>query len=57
MSDRVPLVLKLEDWPQADRSAWESLFADGDIFDGAGPCRGWSAVSRKKRAQGYGQWL
>lgn len=43
--------------PQADKSAWEALFAQGDIFDGAGPCRGWSDATRVMRQQGYGPWL
>lgn len=57
MTNTTPLVLKFEDWPQADRSAWESLFATGDMFDDAGPCQSWSDGSRKMHNQGYGQWL
>lgn len=57
MLESTPLVLKFEDWPQADRSAWDALFAGGDIFDASGPCRHWSEGSRQKRQQGYSQWL
>lgn len=57
MADRIPLVLKFEDWPQPDRSAWDALFAPGDLFDDLGPCQSWTEGSRRKRRQGYGQWL
>ena len=52
-----PLILKQVHWPDADRLAWEALFAEGDILDGAGPCCHWSEGSRKKREQSYGHWL
>lgn len=57
MADPIPLVLKFEDWPRADKAAWNSLFTPGDIFDGQGPCANWSDGSRAKRRQSYGQWL
>ena len=52
-----PLILKRTYWPDPDRLAWETLFAEGDILDGAGPCFRWSEGSRKKREQTYGHWL
>lgn len=57
MADPIPLVLKFEDWPRADKAAWDSLFTPGDIFDGQGPCANWSDGTRTKRRQSYGQWL
>lgn len=57
VTDHIPLVLKHEHWPQADKSAWKALFTSGDIFDDIGPCRDWSDGTRRKRRQGYGQWL
>lgn len=57
MTKVLPLVLKYEDWPQADKTAWDALFTPGDICDDEGPCLYWSAGSRTKRRQGYGQWL
>lgn len=57
MTKNIPLVLKYQDWPQADKSAWDAMFAEGDIFDDAGPCMNWSHGSRVKRQQSYGQWL
>jgi len=57
MTNPIPLVLRYQDWPQADKFAWDALFAEGDIFDGTGPCASWSDGSRKKRCQSYGYWL
>ncbi len=55
MTDRIPLVLKFDDWPPADRTAWDDLFASNDPFEDNGPCQHWSAGSRRKREQGYPQ--
>ncbi|MBO6899632.1 MAG: tyrosine-type recombinase/integrase [Shimia sp.] len=57
MPKQIPLVLKYDDWPQADKSAWDALFAPGGLFDDAGPCQAWSEGTRTKHGQGYGQWL
>ncbi|SHK50534.1 Phage integrase family protein [Shimia gijangensis] len=57
MANLIPLVLKYEDWPQVDRSAWDALFTVGKFFEESGACVEWSEGSRKKRRQGYGQWL
>ncbi|WP_170530488.1 site-specific integrase [Ruegeria arenilitoris] len=57
MTNPIPLVLLYQNWPQADKTAWDALFAEGDIFDGTGPCASWSEGSRKKRCQSYGYWL
>lgn len=57
MTDRTPLVLKFEAWPNLDRVAWDSLFLAGDFFDDVGPCQNWSEGGRAKRCQSYGQWL
>lgn len=57
MTDRIPLCLKLNDWPDADRVAWFGLFAADGHFDDGGPCHDWSEGSRKMRNQSYGQWL
>lgn len=57
MANRIPLVLKHEDWPQADKTAWDALFVAGGRFDDTAPCVNWSDGTRQKRRQGYGQWL
>ncbi|MEP1197932.1 tyrosine-type recombinase/integrase [Tateyamaria sp.] len=56
-TEAFPFVLKQDNWPQADRTAWDDLFADGGLFDDSGRCRHWSEGTRTKRRQGYGQWL
>ena len=57
MTDHIPLVLKLDNWPGVDQSTWKDLFLSGGPFDDVGPCAKWSDGSRKKRSQSYGQWL
>lgn len=52
-----PLILKMEYWPHNDKAAWNALFIEGDIIDGAGPSVNWTEGSRIKRAQSYGTWL
>ena len=32
-----PVYLPLRVWPTKDRAAWDGLFAEGDVLDGAGP--------------------
>ncbi len=50
-------VLRAALWPQADRTAWNAAFDEGDIFDGRGPAAHWSAGSRRSVASGYGRWI
>ena len=57
MSDHTPLVLKYDDWPEADRAAWDNLFTVGALFEDDGPCSHWAKGSRNMRRQSYGQWL
>ena len=57
MTERIPFVLKYNDWPSADRIAWIAFYTDEGIFDDEGPFRHWSEGSRTKRRQSYGQWL
>lgn len=57
MTDCIPLVLKYDDWSDADRFAWDNLFTVGTLFTDDGPCQDWSKGSRKMRCQSYGQWL
>lgn len=50
--------LKVEDWPEADRLAWEAAMQPGDIIDGTvGPGHHWSDQTREKYRKGYGRWL
>ncbi len=49
--------LPLNDWPAADQTLWQSVIADGDIFDGQGPGANWapSTIANTRKAVGY--WL
>lgn len=50
--------LKVEEWPETDRLAWETAMQPGDILDGTvGPGHHWSDQTRKKYRKGYGRWL
>ena len=48
---------RLEEWPAGDRLAWEALFAEGDILDGAGPARHWRPATGTSNRKAYAQWL
>jgi integrase/recombinase XerD len=50
--------LKLEDWPEGDRAAWEAALAPGDLLDGTmGAAHHWSPDTRDHRRKAYGRWL
>ncbi len=50
----LPLAL----WPAADRTAWDSLFVEGDILDGTvGPGTLWKPTTQINYRQSYGRWL
>lgn len=56
--DPLRCCLKLADWPEQDRNAWEAAFAPGDLLDGTvGPAHHWSIDTREKYRKGYGRWL
>lgn len=52
-----PLILKLADWPVADREAWPKLFEDTGLFDEEGSFAGWAEPTRRAAEERYGQWL
>lgn len=49
--------LPWHDWPTADRSAFEALFAKGSLLDDRGPLAHWRAPSRDAMKRQYGFWL
>lgn len=57
MPEIIPLVLRYESWPMADRDAWDRLFQTAGWFDDGGAGHRWSPGTRSKFAQSYGQWL
>ena len=50
--------LKLEEWPEADREAWDAALVPGDLLDGTmGIGHQWCSATREKYRKGYGRWL
>jgi site-specific recombinase XerD len=52
-----PIYLPVQDWPAQDQSAWDAMFADGDVFDSAGAARHWAKATRRTNHQHYARWL
>ncbi len=45
--------LKLEEWPEADRLAWDAALAPGDLLDGTmGAGHHWCSATREKYRKG-----
>lgn len=51
------LVMRLDDWPQADRQIWATLMRTGGPFDDPGALAHLRATSRGTLERGYGRWL
>ncbi len=51
------LVMRFEDWPDADRDAWTAAILSGDILDGQGPAAHWRPATRRTNFEHYGRWL
>ena len=50
--------LRVAEWPERDRIAWERALAPGDILDGTiGPGFHWRPQTQEKYRKGYGRWL
>ncbi len=49
--------LRVCDWPEPDRRAWESCLQQGDPLDPGGLGSNWAPLTRRKNAKGYGRWL
>lgn len=50
--------LRVGEWPEGDRLAWEAAIQPGDLLDGTvGPAFHWSKATQRKRRKGYGRWL
>jgi integrase len=60
MRNRVPgdkVELPFQEWPVADRHAWDALFAHGDPLEDAGAGRHWAASTRTTNRRHYARWL
>jgi integrase/recombinase XerD len=49
--------LKLRDWPEPDRLAWEAAIAQGSLLDEGGLASRWRESTRKTVQDAYGRWL
>ena len=49
--------LPFNEWPLADRRAWEAAIRTGDILDGQGPAVHWRPATRQTNIQHYSRWL
>jgi hypothetical protein len=49
--------LAFREWPEADRRAWEALFAAGGPLEEAGAGRHWAASTRVTNRRHYARWL
>jgi integrase/recombinase XerD len=47
----------LNDWPPTDQAMWQTVIADGDIFDGQGPGANWASSTIDNTRKAYGYWL
>lgn len=53
----IPHCIVVGDWPQAWREAWQSAFADDDLFGSPKPASGWRPASIEKTRKGFGVFL
>lgn len=49
--------LKLEEWPEADRWAWQEALREGDVLAPGGIASEWASLTRLEVAKSYGRWL
>lgn len=49
--------LTLDQWPPADRAAWERANTPGDVFDTAAVAAHWRPKTRDQARYAYGRWL
>jgi len=49
--------LPLAAWPEADRRAWRTALAPGDVLEPGGAAARWRPYSKRNAAQGWGHYL
>ncbi len=49
--------LTLEEWPEADRSAWQRATSSINVFDEAAVAANWRPSTRKSARYAYARWL
>ena len=51
------LRLPFQEWPEADRQAWQAALMTGTVFDEDGIATSWRPATRVAALNGYGYWL
>ena len=49
--------MPFEEWPAADRRAWQEALSPGDLLDPGGRAAAWSPLGRRTVERGYGRYL
>ena len=49
--------LAFDDWPKADRAAWDVALRPADFLDGGGGGAGWRPASQRSARGAYARWL
>ena len=55
--DPISIPLPFEDWPAADRQAWETAITPASLFGSGGTAAHWAAVTLCGYRAAYGRWL
>lgn len=55
--DNIPVILKIEDWPDEDLSAWRVLLEPTGLFEEEGGFSHWAEATKRAAKERYGQWL
>ena len=56
-NDPARRAMPYDEWPEADRQAWERATATGDVFDERGRGENWADTTKATNIQHYGRWL
>lgn len=55
--DPISIPLPFEDWPAADRQAWNAAITPASLFGNGGTAAHWAAVTLRGYRSAYGRWL
>jgi hypothetical protein len=55
--DPISIPLPFEDWPAADRQAWDAAITPASLFGSGGTAAHWAAVTLRGYRAAYGRWL
>ena len=55
--DPISIPLPFEDWPAADRQAWQTAITPGPLFGANGTAAHWAPATRQGYRAAHGRWL